>query len=175
MINVHWFTDDWVQCKLGEVVEIFDGTHQTPNYKEAGVMFLSVENIKTLVSNKYISEDDFIRDFKVSPEKGDLLMTRIGDVGTTNVVENDGPIAFYVSLALLKPKNNDSYFLSSIISSRSVQNELWKKTLHIAFPKKINLGEIQTILIKKPTLPEQAKIGQFFKTLDDTIALHQRK
>ena len=25
------FTDDWEQHKLGEVVSVFDGTHQTPN------------------------------------------------------------------------------------------------------------------------------------------------
>ncbi|MGF0014445.1 hypothetical protein [Limosilactobacillus reuteri] len=27
------FTDDWEQRKLGEVVSVFDGTHQTPNSK----------------------------------------------------------------------------------------------------------------------------------------------
>ena len=43
------FTDDWEQHKLGEVVSVFDGTHQTPNYKTKGIMFLSVENINTLL------------------------------------------------------------------------------------------------------------------------------
>ncbi|WP_382320349.1 hypothetical protein [Limosilactobacillus reuteri] len=37
------FTDDWEQHKLGEVVSVFDGTHQTPNYKTKGIMFLSPE------------------------------------------------------------------------------------------------------------------------------------
>ena len=50
-------------------------------------MFLSVENIHSLKSNKYISYEDFERDFKIFPEKGDVLMTRIGDIGTANVVE----------------------------------------------------------------------------------------
>ena len=31
------------------------------------------------------------------------------------------------------------------------------------------------ILIMVPELSEQQKIGSFFKQLDDTIALHQRK
>lgn len=44
------------------------------------------------------------------PEKGDILMTRIGDVGTTNVVQTKEKVAFYVSLALLKPKEINSYF-----------------------------------------------------------------
>ena len=67
------------------MVGIYDGVHQTPQYQDSGIMFLSVENITTLKSEKYISEEAFERDYKVYPEKGDILMTRIGDVGTTNV------------------------------------------------------------------------------------------
>lgn len=70
------FTDDWEQRKLSDIADVYDGTHQTPNYKNAGIMFLSVENIKTLKSEKYISEQDFKNNFKISPEKGDVLMTR---------------------------------------------------------------------------------------------------
>lgn len=72
---------------MEELVGIYDGVHQTPDYQDSGIMFLSVENIATLKSEKYISEEAFERDYKVYPEKGDILMTRIGDVGTTNVVE----------------------------------------------------------------------------------------
>ena len=104
------FTGAWEQRKLGEVAGVYDGVHQTPFYTDSGIMFLSVENIGTLKSNKYISEEAFNRDYKVYPQKGDILMTRIGDVGTPNVVETSERVAFYVSLALLKPSNVDSYF-----------------------------------------------------------------
>ena len=102
-IRFKGFTDTWEQRKLGEVVDVYDGVHQTPDYTDNGIMFLSVENISTLKSEKYISEEAFNRDYKVYPEKGDILMTRIGDVGTPNVVETTEKVAFYVSLALLKP------------------------------------------------------------------------
>ena len=46
---------------LGELCDVYDGTHQTPAYKDNGIMFLSVENIKTLKSEKYISASDFER------------------------------------------------------------------------------------------------------------------
>lgn len=46
----------WEQRKLGDIVGIYDGVHQTPNYQNSGVMFLSVENIATLKSSKFISE-----------------------------------------------------------------------------------------------------------------------
>ena len=169
------FTDAWEQRKLGEIVDVFDGTHQTPKYTDKGIMFLSVEDIKTLKSEKYISEEDFKKEFKYFPEIGDVLMTRIGDVGTTNVICSTQPIAYYVSLALLKNKNSDPYFLSTVISSGSVQSDIWKRTLHIAFPKKINKSEIEKVIIPLPSYVEQTQIGNFFKQLDDTIALHQRE
>lgn len=80
------FTDAWKQERLGKLVNVYDGTHQTPDYKTNGVMFLSVENIETLKSEKYISKEAFERDFKIRPVKGDVLMTRIGNVGTAKVV-----------------------------------------------------------------------------------------
>ena len=69
------FSDDWEWRKLEEVVDIYDGVHQTPEYKDSGIMFLSVENITTLKSKKYISEESFKKDYKVYPQKGDILMT----------------------------------------------------------------------------------------------------
>ncbi|HEP1788639.1 TPA: restriction endonuclease subunit S, partial [Streptococcus suis] len=169
------YTDAWELRKLGEVADVFDGTHQTPKYTNHGVMFLSVEDIATLKSEKYISLEDFEKEFKIFPEFNDVLMTRIGDIGTSNIVKSNDKIAYYVSLALIKPRNLDSYFLNSIIQSKDFQNELWKRTLHIAFPKKINKGEISEVYLKFPTLPEQEAIGTFFSTLDRHITLHQRK
>lgn len=102
-------------------------------------------------------------------------MTRIGDVGTANVVTSNKPIAYYVSLALLKKKKLNPYFLQSNIHSYAVQNEIWKRTLHIAFPKKINKNEIEKVYINYPTEQEQDKVGAFFKSLDYLITLHHRK
>lgn len=166
---------EWEEKKLGEVVDIYDGTHQTPNYTEEGIMFLSVENIKTLTSKKYISKQDFKKDFKVYPEKGDILMTRIGDVGTANVVKSSRPVAYYVSLALLKNNKLDSYFLKECIATKPVQMELWVRTLHIAFPKKINKNEIGNVSLPIPSLAEQEKIGHFFQKLDRLIDINKQK
>lgn len=102
-------------------------------------------------------------------------MTRIGDVGTSKVIDTAEPLAYYVTLALLKPKEITSDFLAWLIESPEVQRNIWKRTLHIAFPKKINLGEINQIDIFLPNIDEQLKIGDFLKRLDETITLHQRK
>ena len=167
--------DAWELRKLNEVSDIYDGTHQTPKYQDDGVMFLSVENIKTLTSNKFISREAFEVEFKIRPQRGDVLMTRIGDIGTANVVETDEDLAYYVSLALFKSEELNPYFLQASIYAPFVQDQIWKRTLHIAFPKKINKNEIGQVPINVPTLAEQTKIGSFFKQLDNTITLHQLK
>ena len=170
------FADPWEQRKLGEVVSIYDGVHQTPQYTDSGVMFLSVENIDSLTSRKFIAEEAFERDYKVYPQKGDILMTRIGDVGTPNVVETSEKLAFYVSLALLKPICIDSYFLCNTIQSPLFQEALKKRTLVTAIPQKINKDEIGKVNVFLPTdCIEQRQIGTFFRSLDNLITLHQRK
>lgn len=170
------YDDTWEQRKLGDVVNVYDGVHKTPDYTDGGIMFLSVENISTLKSEKYISEEAFNRDFKVYPEKGDVLMTRIGDVGTPNVVETTKKVAFYVSLALLKPTDIDSYFLCNSILSPFFQNGLKERTLVTAIPQKINKDEIGKVSLFVPTsIDEQREIGAFFQSLDNLITLHQRK
>ena len=175
-IRFEGFTDDWEQRKLGEVVGIYDGVHQTPQYQDSGIMFLSVENITTLKSEKYISEEAFERDYKVYPQKGDILMTRIGDVGTTNVVQTTEKVAFYVSLALLKPKEINSYFLSNAMKTSVFQKGLRERTLVTAIPQKINKDEIGRVnVFITNNAEEQKKIGDYFTALDHLITLHQRK
>ena len=170
------FTDPWEQRKLGEVTAVYDGVHQTPDYTDSGVMFLSVENINTLRSEKYISEDAFQRDYKVYPQKGDILMTRIGDVGTPNVLETTEKVAFYVSLALLKPFGINSYFLNNAIQSPLFQADLKERTLVTAIPQKINKDEIGKVKIFLPeSKQEQKQIGLLCRELDTLITLHQRK
>lgn len=176
IIRIKGFDGDWEQRKLGDVVNVYDGVHKTPDYTDGGIMFLSVENISTLKSEKYISEEAFNRDFKVYPEKGDILMTRIGDVGTPNVVETTKKVAFYVSLALLKPTDIDSYFLCNSILSPFFQNGLKERTLVTAIPQKINKDEIGKVSLFVPTsIDEQREIGAFFQSLDNLITLHQRE
>ena len=175
-IRFKGFKEDWEQRKLGVIVGIYDGVHQTPKYQDNGIMFLSVENIATLQSTKYISEDDFKRDYKVYPQENDILMTRIGDVGTTNVIADKGLKAYYVSLALLKYKSTNPYFLSNAIQSEYVKKELANRTLKTAIPMKINKDEIGKVDVMLPILVrEQTKIGEYFRNLDHLITLHQSK
>ncbi|HBS6790946.1 TPA: restriction endonuclease subunit S, partial [Klebsiella pneumoniae] len=155
------FKEGEVEWKaLGELADICDGTHQTPKYTESGIPFVSVQNIKNIYgTDKFISADDFAK-YKMKPCKHDIFMTRIGDIGTCAIVDNDEPLAYYVTLALIRanrfavlPK-----FIFHFIESGFGKAELYKRTLTTAVPIKINLGDISkvTIPIPCPNNPEKS-------------------
>lgn len=173
------FYDNWETEPLKLTNKIYDGTHQTPNYVESGVPFYSVEHVTAnqFENTKFISEKVYLKENdRVKLEKGDILMTRIGSIGVAKFVNWNVRASFYVSLALIKhSKLVNGEFLSNYISSRYFQSELWKRTIHVAFPQKINLGEIGNCKIKFPSLPEQQKIASFLTAVDTKIEQLSKK
>lgn len=164
---------DWKEIKISKVVRIYDGTHQTPSYVKVGIPFYSVEHVtgNNFSKTKFITEEVFDKEnLRVKIEKGDILMTRIGDIGTSKLITWEPKASFYVSLALIKCSEEiDSSYLNQFIKSPYFQKELWKRTIHVAFPKKINLGEIGECKIQLPSLSEQVKISGLLSRIDDKI------
>lgn len=164
---------EWETLKLSNLTNIYDGTHMTPDYTVQGVPFYSVEQVTSnnFIETKFISEDIFKKENKrVKLEKGDILMTRIGDIGTPKLIDWNVKASFYVSLALIKQsKNINSQYLSHFIASPYFQEELHQRTIHVAFPKKINLGEIGECLVNFPISDEQIKIANFLTAVDEKV------
>ena len=172
------FNDEYKSIKLKDVSEIYDGTHETPNYVKKGVKFVSVENISNLLeTTKFIPESDYNK-YKIKPKYNDIFMTRIGDIGTSSIYKSDEKLAYYVSLALLRTKDNHILipdYLNQYIKNNSFQKELYNRTIHVAFPKKINTGEIGECSINLCSDKEQLKVSNFLSLLDKKIELQTKK
>lgn len=157
-----------VKYKLNEIAEIYDGTHQTPKYTDSGIDFISVENINDIYnSKKYISIDDYNK-YKIKPKLNDIFMTRIGTIGKCTVFNKQKDLAYYVSLALIRPNNNivDSYYLKYLIESIIGIKELRKRTLVNAVPIKINKDDIGKLVLPIPPLKEQKRIVNILDRFD---------
>lgn len=166
---------DWEVKRLGELVEVYDGTHQTPTYVECGYPFYSVENITSndFVNVKRISEAEHKRLTKSHRiEKGDVLMTRIGSIGDCKYVDWDVQASYYVSLALLKQRGSpgiDMRYLALASESELFKKNILLNSLQFAIPQKINLGKISDVLVLYPPLPEQRKISAALSDVDEMI------
>src|SRR5690625_1245845 len=84
------YDGEWKKMIVNELADVYDGTHQTPNYVDEGIPFYSVEHLTAdnFENTKFISNEVFQKENKrVKLEKGDVLMTRIGDIGTSRYVD----------------------------------------------------------------------------------------
>ena len=182
-IRFKGFTEAWEQRKLGEVLSILkDGTHGTHQDAEEGPYLLSAKNIKNgqiIIddsSDRKISEDEFNQiHTKFTLENGDILLTIVGSIGESAILENAGKFTFQRSVAFLRPSEEmTSRFLKTEIESVQFQKELNDRKSQSAQPG-VYLGDLSKIPIYITSKEEQKKIGEYFSNLDHLITLHQRK
>lgn len=157
--------EDWDISSLSEACSfINDGTHHTPKYVKNGVPFYSVENVTAddFENTKYISKEEHLKLIKrCKPQKGDILLTRIGTLGKTKLIDWDVDASIYVSLALLKLKEFlDSSYVYAYSKSRKFEIDVEKRSLTNATPQKINMNEIGQVPIVYPKeFSEQSQIA----------------
>lgn len=174
------YSDTWRESSLREVCrEIVDGTHFTPSYVDSGVPFYSVENVTAndFVNTKFISPEEhqlLIR--RCKPEKGDILLTRIGAIGDTKLIDWDVDASIYVSLALLKCGDLvDPRFLYAYTKGRQFRKDIEDRSLLNASPKKINMGDIGKVPIPIPARDEQIAIADILEGMDNEIIALEEK
>lgn len=175
------FNDKWKSMLLGDIAEVKDGTHQTPQYvKSGGKPFYSVENVTAddFKNVKHILLEEhkaLTSNYRI--EKGDVLMTRIGSIGCCKYVDWDVDASFYVSLALLKINEKyDSKFISYLSNIKSFKEEVMLNSLVFAIPQKINLGNISLIKVYIPSSKaEQTAIANILSDCDSEIAALEEK
>ena len=183
MKNIDLSLFAWEQRKLEAVLSLLkDGTHGTHQDAEEGPYLLSAKNIKNgqiIIddsSDRKISEDEFNQiHTKFTLENGDILLTIVGSIGESAILENAGKFTFQRSVAFLRPSEEmTSRFLKTEIESVQFQKELNDRKSQSAQPG-VYLGDLSKIPIYITSKEEQKKIGKYFSHLDNLITLHHRK
>lgn len=160
-------------CKdLSELsFKISDGTHFTPNYIENGVKFLSALNVSDNYFDleagfKYISQEEHKSLYsRCNPESGDVLLRKVG-VGLRKacvVPQNIEEFSIFVSVALIKCKEINPYYLSTYINTSLGQEQLFRFNKGISQPD-LHLEDISRL--KVPIFPDtfQSKIESIVKS-----------
>ncbi|WP_081214724.1 restriction endonuclease subunit S [Lactococcus cremoris] len=173
------FTDDWEERKLSEgTSKIGDGLHGTPNYSDNGdVFFINGNNLvngKIVITKetKLVTESNQSKDDKLL-NMDTILMSINGTIGNLAWYNNER-VMLGKSAAYLTVSNFDKKFIFSYLQTSTIKNYFLNNLTGTTI-KNLGLKTIRDTTLFVPTLEEQQKIGSFFKQLDDTIALHQRK
>ena len=166
---------EWVRLET-LLMLVSDGTHKTPEYKESGVKFLSVQNISKgffdLSKVKYVSAETHNELCKrVKPQNGDMLLCRIGTLGKPIIVDVDYEFSIFVSLGLLRLINQDlnAWVVSCIDSPIGFE---WIQRVKVGggtHTFKINLGDIPSFLMPIPPAQEQVRIHSKLDELDQHV------
>ncbi len=173
------FTDDWEERKLSEgTSKIGDGLHGTPNYSDNGdVFFINGNNLvngKIVITKetKLVTESNQSKDDKLL-NMDTILMSINGTIGNLAWYNNER-VMLGKSAAYLTVSNFDKKFIFSYLQTSTIKNYFLNNLTGTTI-KNLGLKTIRDTTLFVPTLEEQQKIGSFFKQLDETIALHQRK
>ncbi|WP_372696725.1 restriction endonuclease subunit S [Streptococcus parauberis] len=173
------FADDWEQRKLSEgTSKIGDGLHGTPNYSDNGdVFFINGNNLvngKIVITKetKLVTESNQSKDDKLL-NTDTILMSINGTIGNLAWYNNER-VMLGKSAAYLTVSNFDKKFIFSYLQTSTIKNYFLNNLTGTTI-KNLGLKTIRDTTLFVPTLEEQQQIGEFFWTLEETIALHQRK
>lgn len=170
---------EWNEYKLGEVIDVRDGTHDSPKEALDGKYLITSRHIKDgkidFEKAYKISWEDFINVNKRSKvDKWDILFTMIGTIGEMAVVDFEPDFAIK-NVGLFKTGNKDLakwiyYYLKSDVAQGEIHANRKGTTQEY-----ITLGDLRNFPIAIPPLPEQKSIAAILSSLDDKIDLLHRQ
>ena len=171
------FTDDWEERKLSSMTNYKNGKGHEDKQSTSGK--LELINLNSIsISGGLKHSGKFIDEADDTLQKDDLVMI-LSDVGHGDLlgrvalIPEDDRFVLNQRVALLRPNiTADPQFLFSYINA----HQYYFKAQGAGMSQlNISKGSVENFISFVPIIEEQQKIGSFFKQLDETIALHQRK
>ena len=172
-IRFKGFTDDWEQRKLGDV---FDERSERASGNE--------ELLSVTISNGVIRQIDSEKRNIASEDKSNYKVVKKGDVpynsmrmwqGAVGTSDYDGIVSPAYTVLIPKNNCNGKFFMELFKKQPTLENfKRWSQgltsdTWNLKYPV------LSTIPFMVPSVKEQEKIAEYFKSLDNLITLHQRK
>ena len=156
--------DSWNWASLREIaLSISDGSHNPPPNNGSGIPLLSAANINdnSILMNeisRWITNEEWkIENQRTNIEVGDVLLTIVGSIGRSAVVQNNNHFALQRSVAVIKPCLINPLYLMHIVQSPQIQKWLTDNSKGTA-QKGIYLNALSLMIIPIPPLAEQARI-----------------
>ena len=154
--------EGWAWCRLNSIVDVRDGTHDTPTYVDKGIPLITSKNLVEggidYSNVKYISEKDAISiNDRSGVNIGDILFAMIGTIGNPSMVTEDILISIK-NVALFKftfSKNLSNHFVMYFLDY--AQEDMKNKPSGGLQPF-VSLNFLRTYLVPVPPVEEQQRI-----------------
>jgi type I restriction enzyme S subunit len=169
--GVEWLgqvPEHWQVMAIKHVVAIpvTDGPHETPDFLDSGVPFVSAEAVSSGKINfdkirGFISKADHERySQKYLPKRGDIFMIKSGaTTGVTAIVETDAEFNIWSPLAVIRcNEGSNPYFVLNFMRSRSFQ-EAVALNWSYGTQQNIGMGVIGSLSVTVPPVEEQQSIA----------------
>ena len=161
---------------------ISDGEHGSVADDLCGKYFLLsnknlVNNVIEITdSDRRINKETYnLLSRKQNLEKGDLLLSTVGTVGKTQVLEEPGDFVFQRSVGIIKTKKDklNPYYLKYLFETSSYK-KLLSNLAHGGVQKGIYIYDIGNIPIDCPSLEKQEELIRPLLTIDRKISLNNK-
>ena len=169
------FTDDWEQRKLGELTTSFSGgtpSAGNSSYYKGDIPFIRSGEINSDKTELFLTEAGLKNSSAKMVSVGDILYALYGATsGEVGISQINGAI----NQAILAIKPCDGYNSHFLMQWLKLQKQKIIDKYLQGGQGNLSGSIVKNLVLNVPSYEEQEKIGSFFKQLDETIALHQRK
>lgn len=153
--------DSWKWVRISDVLDVRDGTHDTPKYVADGIPLITSKNISNgkldFTNINFISKDDFEKiNERSKVDKGDIIFAMIGTIGNPVLVDTDTKFGIK-NVALLK-HFTDKLNMDFILDYLLVLQVIWNSNATGAVQKFVSLRKIRKSVLPLPPFKEQKKI-----------------
>ncbi len=179
--------DNWIWTVMNSLIDVRDGTHDSPNFYSEGYPLVTSKNLKDNKINfedvKFISKEDMEKiNQRSRVEKGDILYAMIGTIGNPVYCEVDSLGKFAVkNVAIFKSFDKKiskflKYYLESENYKKLIENKVKGTT-----QKFVPLNILRNTYFLLPPLEEQKEIvrilDKFFEEenkISELISLEEK-
>ncbi len=169
------FVERWEAKCLGEISESYSGGTPSVDNKTfygGNIPFIRSAEINSKTTELYITEEGFNNSSSKMVSVGDILYALYGATsGEVGISKVNG--AINQALLAIKPKRGyDSYFITQWLKK---QKSSIVNTYLQGGQGNLSGSIVKKLILQIPSDEEQTQIGNFFKQLDKTIALHEQE
>ena len=154
--------ESWKWCRLSDIIDVRDGTHDSPKYVPEGIPLITSKNLSNGIIDygnvKYITQEDADKiNARSMVEDDDILFAMIGSIGNPVLVKKDRDFCIK-NMALFKKFADTDIFMQYMYWFFFYAQYKLKKEASGGVQSFISLSRFREYLVPLPPFAEQKRI-----------------